>query len=136
MDHHRDIAPISVSIDLVAGRRGVDMGPSALRIAGIAREIEAAGHGITELGTVTAGGLEATDAGKREPRFLNEIVHVAEETRKLVCEKAWCAEGLLSLELNPVLDHRNQTAELVASALDAAIPWNFPAGRSLADLRY
>lgn len=81
-----DIALISVSIDLGAGRRGVDMGPSALRIAGISREIEAIGHSITELGTVTAGGLETTDAGEHELRFLDEIVHVADETQKLVRE--------------------------------------------------
>ena len=81
-----DIALISVSIDLGAGRRGVDMGPSALRIAGISQEIEAIGHTITELGTVTAGGLETTDAGEQELRFLDEIVHVADETRKLVRE--------------------------------------------------
>lgn len=81
-----DIALISVSIDLGAGRRGVDMGPSALRIAGISQEIEAIGHTITELGTLTAGGLETTDAGEQELRFLDEIVHVADETRKLVRE--------------------------------------------------
>ena len=81
-----DIALISVSIDLGAGRRGVDMGPSALRIAGVSQEIEAIGHSVTELGTVTAGGLETTDAGEHELRFLDEIVHVAEETRKLVRE--------------------------------------------------
>lgn len=81
-----DIALISVSIDLGAGRRGVDMGPSALRIAGVSQEIEAIGHSVTELGTVTAGGLETTDAGEHELRFLDEIVHVADETRKLVRE--------------------------------------------------
>ncbi|MYH09197.1 MAG: arginase [Gemmatimonadales bacterium] len=81
-----DIALISVSIDLGAGRRGVDMGPSALRIAGISREIEAIGHSITELGTVTAGGLETTDAGEHELRFLDEIVHVADKTQELVRE--------------------------------------------------
>ena len=59
----RDIALISVSIDLGAGRRGVDMGPSALRIAGITADIEAIGHSVTELGTITAGGLETTEAG-------------------------------------------------------------------------
>ncbi len=84
MGNHRDIALISVSIDLGAGRRGVDMGPSALRIAGISREIEAVGHRVTELGTLTAGGLETSEAGESELRFLDEVADVAERTRALV----------------------------------------------------
>lgn len=84
MSNHRDIALISVSIDLGAGRRGVDMGPSALRIAGISREVEAIGHDVTELGTLTAGGIETSDAGKSELRFLDEVADVAERTRALV----------------------------------------------------
>ncbi|WP_428104168.1 arginase [Candidatus Palauibacter sp.] len=79
-----DIALISVSIDLGAGRRGVDMGPSALRIAGISREIEAIGHRVTELGTLTAGGLETSEAGESELRFLDEVADVTERTRALV----------------------------------------------------
>lgn len=80
----RDVALISVSIDLGAGRRGVDMGPSALRIAGITAAIEAAGHRVWELGTITAGGLETTDAGETRMRFLAEIVKVVDQTRELV----------------------------------------------------
>ena len=81
---HRNIALISVSIDLGAGRRGVDMGPSALRIAGITREIEAIGHSVTELGTITAGGIETTEAGEGALPFLNEVAHVADRTRAAV----------------------------------------------------
>ena len=80
----RDIALISVSIDLGAGRRGVDMGPSALRIAGISREIEAIDHSVTELGTIMAGGLETTEAGETTLRFLNEVAHVVDKTRVTV----------------------------------------------------
>ena len=86
MDIRRDIALISVSIDLGAGRRGVDMGPSALRIAGISREIEAVGHTVRELGMLTAGGLETARAGERTLRFLDEVERVAEETRAAVGE--------------------------------------------------
>ena len=86
MGTHRDIALISVSIDLGAGRRGVDMGPSALRIAGITREIEAIGHSVSELGTLTAGGLETTEAGDTNLRFLSEISHIAEQTHTAVSE--------------------------------------------------
>jgi arginase len=68
---------VSVSIDLGAGRRGVDMGPSALRIAGITKTIESLGHTVREIGTVTAGGFETTDQGETKTRFLEEIIEVA-----------------------------------------------------------
>ena len=80
----RDIALVSVSIDLGAGRRGVDMGPSALRIAGITRELESIGHRVTEFGTITAGGLETTEAGESALRFLAEIEQVVGRTREAV----------------------------------------------------
>ncbi len=93
----RDIGLLSVSIDLGAGRRGVDMGPSALRIAGITAEIEAVGHRLRELGTVTAGGFETTETGERTLRFLDEIVDVAGRTRAMVA--LGLAEGCLPLIL-------------------------------------
>ncbi|MDE2793394.1 MAG: arginase [Gemmatimonadota bacterium] len=80
----RDIALVSVSIDLGAGRRGVDMGPSALRIAGITGELESIGHSVTEFGTITAGGLETTEAGESALRFLDEIEKVVGRTREAV----------------------------------------------------
>ncbi|MXW17511.1 MAG: arginase [Gemmatimonadetes bacterium] len=80
----RDIALVSVSIDLGAGRRGVDMGPSALRIAGITRELESIGHRVKEFGTITAGGLETTEAGESPLRFLDEIDKVVGHTREAV----------------------------------------------------
>lgn len=81
---HRDFALISVSIDLGAGRRGVDMGPSALRIAGIQGKIEQIGHTVSELGTITAGGIETTESGEGVLPFLNEILDVAGRTRAAV----------------------------------------------------
>ena len=45
----RDVAMVSVSIDLGAGRRGVDMGPSALRIAGITGAVESLGFTVDGL---------------------------------------------------------------------------------------
>ena len=73
-------------MDLGAGRRGVDMGPSALRIAGITQAIEATGRAVRELGTLTAGGMETVAKGAGELRFLDEVAHVAERTAALVRE--------------------------------------------------
>ena len=82
----RDIALVSVSIDLGAGRRGVDMGPSAMRIAGISDEIRSIGHRVVELGTITAGGIETTESGMNGLPFLNEIARVAERTHAAVAQ--------------------------------------------------
>lgn len=82
----RDVALISVSIDLGAGRRGVDMGPSALRIAGVADAVRAAGRRVCEAGLVAADELETTDPGDANLRFLEEIARVADRTRFLVTQ--------------------------------------------------
>ena len=60
------------------------MGPSALRIAGITRELESIGHRVTEFGTITAGGLETTESGDSPLPFLDEIAKVAAHTREMV----------------------------------------------------
>ncbi len=78
MNPQRDVALISVSIDLGAGRRGVDMGPSALRIAGITGAVESLGYTVRETGTVTATGFETATPGDAQLRFLDEIAAVAE----------------------------------------------------------
>ena len=94
----RRVALVSVSIDLGAGRRGVDMGPSALRIAGLTQAVEALQCEIREVGTVTAGGFETTDPGSEgRARFLDEIAGVAERTSAMV--SASLEEGCFPLIL-------------------------------------
>lgn len=80
----RDIAVVSVSIDLGAGRRGVDMGPSALRLAGLDERLEALGYRVFEAGAVHALGPEAGDQGESRLRFLREITEVCRRTYALV----------------------------------------------------
>ena len=43
---------IGFPMDLGAGRRGVDMGPSALRIAGLAEKLEALGYAVRDTGDI------------------------------------------------------------------------------------
>lgn len=84
-DSRREVALISVPIDLGAGRRGVDMGPSALRIAGITQSVQRLGHTIREAGTVAVGGFETADpGGESRVRFLDEIAEVAEHAGRVV----------------------------------------------------
>lgn len=80
----KDVGVVSVSLDLGAGRRGVDMGPSAIRIAGLGPALEGMGVGIQELGTVYASGPESAREGAPTARFLDEITEVCRRTHELV----------------------------------------------------
>lgn len=77
---------ISVSMDLGAGRRGVDMGPSAIRIAGLGQALEEMGCAPEEAGTVTASGPESVEEGGSRARFLDEISHVCRQAHGRVTE--------------------------------------------------
>ncbi len=54
----QDIAVIGVPLDMGAGRRGVDMGPSAMRYTGLHQRIEALGHRVHDLGNLAVPLLE------------------------------------------------------------------------------
>ena len=54
---------IGVPLDLGGNRRGVDMGPSAIRIAGLAEQLAALGVSVTDKGDVPAPLREAFEAG-------------------------------------------------------------------------
>ena len=80
----RDIALVSVSVDLGAGRRGVDMGPSALRIAGLNDTLAEMGFRVLEAGRVNARDWEISPRGADRLRFLDEIAATCRETSELV----------------------------------------------------
>jgi arginase len=72
------IAIIGVPIDLGAGRRGVDMGPSAIRYAGLHRRIEGLGHQVRDHGSLATPMLETAPPpvpGTRL-RYLEPIANV------------------------------------------------------------
>ena len=50
----RNIGIVGCPLDLGAGRRGVDMGPSAIRIAGLQRHLEQLGHRVEDYGDIDA----------------------------------------------------------------------------------
>lgn len=60
-------------MDLGAGRRGVDMGPSALRIARLQEELLGLGHQVTDVGNVDVPGREVRPMGDSHARFVDEI---------------------------------------------------------------
>ena len=73
----RDVRMIGVPMDLGAGRRGVDMGPSAVRYAGLGQTVRSLGHSFVDLGDIAVPLAERRQAGVG-PKYLPEIVRACE----------------------------------------------------------
>jgi arginase len=67
---------IGVPLDLGGGRRGVDMGPSALRIAGLRDRIADIGRTVVDAGNVSTPIPETQTAIDPSQRFISEIAAV------------------------------------------------------------
>jgi arginase len=67
------IAVIGAPMDLGAGRRGVDMGPSALRVAGLNQKLAELGYEAEDLGNVIVDQPESLPAGPSHARYLPQI---------------------------------------------------------------
>ena len=80
----RPVAIIGASLDLGAGRRGVDMGPSAIRYAGLEERIAGLGRRCVDWGNVEGAVPEATAVGDERVRFLSAIKHACERIAQLV----------------------------------------------------
>ena len=65
---------LGVPMDLGAGRRGVDMGPSAIRIAGVAEKLTALGHAVSDEGDITIKAPEQLRIRDQKLKYLPEIV--------------------------------------------------------------
>jgi len=64
---------IGVPMDLGASRRGVDMGPSALRVAGLQSRLKQLGRHVEDAGNITVPQAEEQPYGERKARYLEEI---------------------------------------------------------------
>ena len=82
------IAIIGAALDLGAGRRGVDMGPSAIRYAGLDARLSELGLGIVDWGNVETAVAEATSSGDPSARFLPEIKEACERVARRVAGAA------------------------------------------------
>jgi arginase len=80
----RDLAIIGAALDLGAGRRGVDMGPSAIRYAGIDDRLAALGLDCVDLGNVETAVAEAAEEVDPTARFLPDIKRACERIARLV----------------------------------------------------
>ena len=93
----RDVAIIGAELDLGAGRRGVDMGPSAIRYAGLGDRISALGIEATDWGNVQTALPETIATGSERARFLAEIKATCEQVARRVADAA--ERGLIPLVL-------------------------------------
>ncbi len=72
--NHSGIAIIGAPLDLGQGRRGVDMGPSSMRVAGLGARLAQLGHRVSDLGNIPSPQAESLpDPGPGNARFLPEI---------------------------------------------------------------
>jgi arginase len=99
----KTIAIIGVPVDLGAGRRGVDMGPSAMRYAGLKGRLERLGYHARDLGDLKVPGideLEPPEPGEKL-RFLHPLADMAYSLART------CSDALASDEFPLIIggDH-------------------------------
>jgi len=87
---------IGVPLDLGAGRRGVDMGPSAFRLADIHQRVRELGYDVDDAGDIDVSIQETRDAGDPRMKYLAEIRETCESLRDTV-------EGILAKGSVPVV---------------------------------
>jgi arginase len=82
----RRVNLIGVPLDLGAGRRGVDMGPSAFRVADVDERVRRLGHDVEDWGDLPVKIPETQTPGDPRLKYLREIVEVCERLRDRVLE--------------------------------------------------
>ena len=80
----RKIRVIGVPLDLGQSRRGVDMGPSAVRVAGLEARLEALGHVVEDGGNVAVAIPEQKKEGHPNAKYLKEITATCTKHAELV----------------------------------------------------
>jgi arginase len=114
---------LGVPLDLGGARRGVDMGPSAVRIAGLDERIAALGFSVVDRGNLAAPIPETRTPRDTSKRFVREIAGVCRRLYRQVYDSH--KEGALPLTLGG--DHSLAAGSAGASA-DIAAERGLPLG--------
>jgi arginase len=105
---------IGVPLDLGGGRRGVDMGPSAFRIAGLGEQLAALGYSVVDKGDLPTPIPETQELRDEHKKYIRDIAKV--------CQKVYqTALGSFDEGAMPVVlggDH-----SLAAGSVAAAAEW-------------
>lgn len=86
VENPRQIRVLGVPLDLGASRRGVDMGPSALRVAGLEARLKGLGHKVSDGGNIQVAIAETQPTGESNARYLAEIADTCMRTAEAVTE--------------------------------------------------
>ncbi|MDR3792541.1 MAG: arginase [Terracidiphilus sp.] len=86
VDRPRKLRVLGVPLDLGASRRGVDMGPSAMRVAGLEARLEALGHEVTDGGNILVEIAETQSSGEKNARYLTEIARTCTRAAEAVAQ--------------------------------------------------
>lgn len=93
-----NIQIIEMPLDFGASRHGSDMGPSAIRLAGIREKLESIGHKITKYSCpIQIDSSEYTEAGNPKAKYLKPIVKAVSKLAEEVDECASCGDFPLVL---------------------------------------
>lgn len=93
----RKIRILGVPLDMGASRRGVDMGPSAIRVAGLEARLEALGHHVEDGGNIKVEQPETQSTGSKDARYLKQIAETCSRTADAVVKTL--EEGMTPLVL-------------------------------------
>ena len=93
----RKIHVLGVRLIIKASRRGVDMGPSAMRVAGLEARLEALGHKVTDGGNIRVEIPETQASGSDSARYLKSIAEICTRTAEAVLKTL--EEGMTPLVL-------------------------------------
>src|SRR5205085_879373 len=82
------IAVIGAPLDLGQDRRGVDMGPSAVRVANLNKRLASLGYEIEDLGNIPVDQPESLPEGPRHAKYLPQIAATCERLGEMVAQAA------------------------------------------------
>jgi arginase len=105
---------IGVPLDLGGGRRGVDMGPSAMRIAGIGERLSALGYTVVDRGDLPTPIPETQELRDERKKYIRDIAKICQKVYQL--SVASLDEGAMPIVLGG--DH-----SLAAGSVAAAAEW-------------
>jgi arginase len=120
----RSVHIIGVPLDLGGGRRGVDMGPSALRIAGLGERVAALGYTVADRGDLPAPIAETRETIDEQKRYIGDIAKVCRKVYETAA--ASLDEGAMPLVLGG--DHSLAAGSVAAAAVWAKRTRRLPIG--------
>jgi arginase len=88
---------IGVPMDLGQSRRGVDMGPSALRVAGLQARLKQLGHQVEDIGNIAVKQAEEMPYGEKRAKYMAEIAETCKDLAEIVQKSL--EEGFVPLVL-------------------------------------